>query len=173
MFHKIINFSIIITLIKITQTQDFCNQFKDKESCLSANPVESSKLPLYQGRCCFKDVSCIYIEKPIISFIDYNGYSCGTQIEKCYYTQLNNIFDKYTCNSIPVEKPYKCCYIKFDYHASCFPVDISNKKVFKLLENHLKPYYGFFEPGKIEIYCLSNYIMFKYIFLIFILFIFL
>ena len=69
----------------------------------------------------------------------------------------DDIFSRDTCHSIHVEKPYKCCYIKHQYHASCYPVDISNKKVFKLLENHLKPYYGFFEPGKIEIDCKSNY----------------
>ena len=158
MVKKIIFNFILINLIHISISQeDYCSQFEDEDDCLNANPSESSSLPLYQGRCCWKENLCLYIEKPILSFIDYNGYKCGTQIEKCNQTELNDIFDKDTCHSVKVEKPYKCCYIKHQYHASCYPVDISNKKVFELLKNHIRPYYGFFEPGKIEIDCKSNY----------------
>ena len=159
MVNKIIFYIILLNLIHFSISEDdYCSQFDNENDCLSGNPAESSLLPLYQGRCCWKEDFCMYIEKPFLSFIEYNGYTCGTQIEKCYQTKLkDDIFSRDTCHSIHVEKPYKCCYIKHQYHASCYPVDISNKKVFKLLENHLKPYYGFFEPGKIEIDCKSNY----------------
>ena len=166
MANKIIFNFILINLIHFSITQndyDYCSTFNKEVDCVNANPSQSSLLPLYQGRCCWKEDICLYIEKPFLSYIEYNDFNCGTQIEKCYKTKLNNdIFNKNTCHSLNVEKPYKCCYIKYQYHASCFPVDISNKKVFKLLENHLKPYFGFFEPGKIEIDCKSNYQKFSY-----------
>ena len=87
MVNKIIFYIILLNLIHFSISEDdYCSQFDNENDCLSGNPAESSLLPLYQGRCCWKEDFCMYIEKPFLSFIEYNGYTCGTQIEKCYQT---------------------------------------------------------------------------------------
>ena len=176
MVNKLNFYFLIVNLIyfSLSEDYDYCGQLKSEEECINSVTTKNNTLiPFYQGRCCWKDNLCSYIEKPIPSFLEYSGYKCGTKVEKCLETKLtNNIFDKISCNSIIVEIPFKCCYIKYEYHALCYPVDVSHKSVFKLLENHLKPYYGFFDSENIEIYCNTYFIKVGFIlFLNFLIFI--